>query len=67
MNKEVGIDRTIVVTIKEINKGLMKVFGSNHRNEIEDLAFFVPWDLERNIPKVTVDMTGVSFDTIWIA
>jgi hypothetical protein len=67
MNREVGIDRTIVVTINEINKGLRKVFGSNHQNEIENLAFFVPWDLERNIPKVTVNVTGVSLDSLWIA
>ncbi len=67
MNREVGIARTIVFTINEINKGLMKVFGSNHQNEIENLAFFVPWDLERNIPKVTVNITGVSLDTVWIA
>jgi GNAT superfamily N-acetyltransferase len=67
MNKEVGIDRTIVVTINEINKGLMKGFGSNHQNEIENLAFFIPWDLERNIPKVRVNITGISFDTVWIA
>ena len=67
MNREVGIDRTIVLTINEINKGLMKVFGSNHQNEIDTLAFFVPWDLERNMPKVTVNITGVSFDTVWIA
>lgn len=67
MNREVGIDRTIIVTINEINKGLMKVFGSDHRNEIEDLAFFVPWDLERNIPKVIVDVKGISLDAVWVA
>jgi GNAT superfamily N-acetyltransferase len=67
MNREVGIDRTIVVTINEINKELMKVFGSGHRKEIEDLAFFVPWDLERNIPKVTVDVKGISLDVVWLA
>jgi len=67
LNREVGIDRTIVVTINEINKELMKVFGSGHRKEIEDLAFFVPWDLERNIPKVTVDVKGISLDVIWLA
>jgi GNAT superfamily N-acetyltransferase len=67
MNREVGIDRTIVATINEINKSLMSVFGSNHQMEIENLAFFVPWDLDRNIPKVTVNITGVSLDTVWIA
>jgi hypothetical protein len=67
VNREVGIDRTIIVTINEINKRLTKVFGSDHQNEIENLAFFVPWDLERNIPKVTVNITGVSLDSLWIA
>jgi len=67
MNREVGIDRTIVATMNEINKGLMKVFGSRHQNEIENLAFFVPWDLEGNIPKLTVNITGISLDTVWIA
>ncbi len=45
----------------------MKVFGSNHQNEIENLAFFVPWNLERNIPKVTVDVKGISLDAVWVA
>ncbi len=66
MNREVGIDRTILVTINEISKGLMRVFGSGHRKEIEDLVFFVSWDLERNIPKVNVDAKGVSLNVVWI-
>jgi hypothetical protein len=67
MNRDIGIDRTIVMTINQINKELRKVFGSNHCKEIENLAFFVPWDLERNIPKVTVDVKGISLDAIWVA
>ncbi len=66
MNREVGIDRAIVVTINEITKALMKVFGSARRKEIEDLVFFVSWDLERNIPKVIVDTKGISLNAIWI-
>ncbi len=66
MNREVGIDRTILVTLNEISRGLMKVFGSGHRKEIEDLVFFVSWDLERNIPKVTVDAKGISLNAVWI-
>ncbi len=66
MNREVGIDRAIVVTINEITKALMKVFGSDRRKEIEDLVFFVSWDLERNIPKVTVDAKGISLNGVWI-
>lgn len=67
VNRAAGIDRAIIMTIKEISEWLVKVFDSNFREEIENLTFFIPWDLERNIPKVTVDIAGVSLDTIWIA
>ncbi|MFB0506177.1 MAG: GNAT family N-acetyltransferase [Thermodesulfobacteriota bacterium] len=67
MNRAVGIDRAVVMTINEIKELLVKGFDSSLREEIEDLTFFVPWDLERNIPKVTVDSAGVSLDTMWIA
>lgn len=67
MNREVGIDRTIVATINEIKKDLMKAFGSDYRKEIEDMALFVPWDLERNVPKIIVDVKGISLDVVWVA
>ncbi len=66
MNREVGIDRTIAMAINEIRKGLGRVFGSGRHQEIEDLVFFVSWDLERNIPKVTVDAEGISLNAVWI-
>jgi GNAT superfamily N-acetyltransferase len=67
MNRSVGIDHAVVLTINEIRKWLMKEFDPGLREEIEDIAFFIPWDLGRNIPRVTVDTRGVSFDTLWIA
>jgi GNAT superfamily N-acetyltransferase len=67
MNRAVRIDRAVIGTINEIRECLGKEFGSSLREEIEDLTFFIPWDLKRNIPKVTVDIAGVSLDTIWIA
>lgn len=67
MNLQVGIDRMLVVTINEIKKRLRKDLHSALSEEIEDLAFFVPWDIERNMPNVTVDITGVYMNTFWIA
>ena len=67
MNRAVGIDRTVVMTINEIRGWLMKGFDSSLREEIEELTFFVPWDLERNIPRLRVDISSVLLDTIWIA
>ncbi|OGP56184.1 MAG: hypothetical protein A2Y65_06465 [Deltaproteobacteria bacterium RBG_13_52_11] len=67
MNRAAGIDRAMVRTINDMRKWLETTFKSHYRQEIEDLTYFLPWDIERNIPKVRVDISGVSLDTIWIA
>jgi hypothetical protein len=67
MNREAGIDRAVILTITSIREWLVKAFGDHLHEEIEDLIVFVPWDLERNMPRVTVDFAGVSLDTVWIA
>jgi GNAT superfamily N-acetyltransferase len=67
MNHAVRIDRALVLTINEIKRWLTEVSDPSLLDAIEDLTFFVPWDLERNIPTVSVDGAGVSLDTVWIA
>ncbi len=67
MNRQVRIDRAIVETVNEIRDWLVKGPDLSLREETEDLVFFVPWNLERGLPKVRVDLTGVSLDTLWIA
>ena len=67
MNRQAGIDHMLVATINEIKNRLMKELHSDLSEEIEDLTFFVPWDLERSIPRIHVDISGISLDTLWIA
>jgi len=67
MNRAVGIDRAMIRTINDIKKWLETRFKSPFRQEIEDLTYFLPWDIERNIPRVHVDTLGVSLDRIWVA
>jgi len=67
MNRAVGIDRAIVRTINDIKEWLVTKFDSNFLEEIEELTYFIPWDIEKNIPRIPVDIAGVSLDTIWIA
>ncbi len=67
MNRAGGIERTIILTIKEVKKELMKKFGSSFSEEIEDLTFFIPWNLETNMPRVTVDTASIYLDILWIA
>jgi hypothetical protein len=67
MNRAASIDRTVVATINEVDAWLRNAFGPGAGREIEDLTFFVPWDFEMNMPKVTVDVAGVFLDTLWVA
>ena len=67
MNRAAGIDRVLVSTINEVNTWLRKSLGPRASREVEDLTFFVPWDFDMNMPKVTVDVAGVFLDTLWVA
>lgn len=67
MNQTLGIDRVLVSTVNGINQWLVKTISPRDLHEIENLTFFVSWDIEKNMPKVMVDVPGVSFDAVWIA
>lgn len=67
INRAGGIERAIILTIKEVKKELMKRFEPDLDEEIEDLTFFIPWNLESNMPRVAGDTAGVYLDTVWIA
>ena len=67
MNHAVGIDRAMVRTINDIRIWLETRSNSHFKQEIEDLTYFFPWDIDRNIPRVHVDASGASLAMIWIA
>jgi hypothetical protein len=67
MNRLTGLDRAMVRTIDDIKEWLVAKSDPGLREEIEELTYFVPWDIPRNTPKVQVDVSGVVVDTIWIA
>ena len=67
MNRAMGIDRMVITMIDEIKEWLRKVCDPSLHEEIEDLTFFVPWDLQKDIPKLMVDDTGMSLHNVWAA
>jgi GNAT superfamily N-acetyltransferase len=67
MNRAVEIDRIVLKMINEIKGWLRKVFDPSLHEEIDDLTFFIPWDLQKDIPKLMVDDTGTSLHTLWVA
>jgi hypothetical protein len=67
INCGIGIDRVINNTIKDTRDWLKKKFHSGFKKEIEDLTYFVPWDIENNLSRVNVHVSGISLGTLWIA
>jgi hypothetical protein len=57
----------MIRVINEIRGKLEKKFNPGFRQEIEDLTYFLPWDIEKNIPRIRVDISAISLDTLWIA
>jgi hypothetical protein len=67
LNSVVGVDRCIQNVVKATGDSLKKRFHSRFKREIEDLAYFIPWDIERNNPEIRVDISRISLDTVWLA
>jgi hypothetical protein len=67
LNRSVGVDAAVTGTIKDARDFLRKEFASSFRREVDELTYFVPWDIEQNLPRVTVDVSGISLSTLWIS
>jgi GNAT superfamily N-acetyltransferase len=67
LNGAVGVDRCIQNVIKDIGGSLRRRFHTRFKREIEEVAYFIPWDIERNTPAIRVDISGISLDTVWLA
>ena len=67
MNSAVGADRVLISTMNDVRDWLKKRFHTGFKQEIEELTYFVPWDIENNMPRIRVDISGISLDRLWIA
>jgi GNAT superfamily N-acetyltransferase len=67
LNHIAGIDRFITRKIQDVNSFFESKFDRRFRNEIEGLAYFIPWDIKKNIPRICIDVSSIALETIWIA
>ena len=67
MNQEAGIDRRMIMRINQVKDWLRRKVERGLREEVAELTFFVPWDIERNIPRVQVHSTDVDIERLWIS
>ena len=57
---------TLSSQITEIGERIERT-GIRLRQEIEELTYFIPWDIENNMPTFRVDISTISLHTLWIA
>jgi GNAT superfamily N-acetyltransferase len=68
LNQHLSLDRKITGTIIEIMDWIKEHVRSSEREDLQDLAWFIPWNLERNSPLFSIDPANVPYlEQIWIA
>ena len=67
LNASTRIDKIVVTTIRKTKEKLAKMLQDGNNFPPERFSYFVAWDLERNQPKLTVDMAGSFLESVWVA
>jgi GNAT superfamily N-acetyltransferase len=68
LNQHLNLDKKITGTIREIMDWIKEHVRVPEREQLQDLAFFIPWNLERNSPLFSIDPANVPYlEHIWMA
>ncbi|MFC1533509.1 hypothetical protein ACFL7M_09125 [Thermodesulfobacteriota bacterium] len=67
MDKSLKLNKLIKITIKETIDTVSEQKGVQRKDITDLMAFFISWDLKKNYPKIFVDFTNTSFESVWIA
>jgi hypothetical protein len=68
INQQLHLDQKLTGIINEIKGWITTQIRIPQQEGIQDLAFFVPWKLDRNSPLFSIDSSNVPYlEHIWIA
>lgn len=67
LNHSMRVDKMIISTVSRATQELAKLSNGEAEDLITCITFFVPWNLESNQPKITVDFTSRYIESVWIA
>jgi hypothetical protein len=68
LNQHLNLDRKVTETIIKIMDWIKEHIKVSERGQLQDLAWFIPWNLERNSPLFSIDPSNVPYlEQIWIA
>ncbi len=67
MNKAMKLDKLVIGTARRAMDLVSRTLNGDSRPVLQDMACFVSWDLDSNQPRLMVDFSGSSLDTVWLA
>jgi len=67
INASVGIDRIIQATVCEGIDLLQSKLKDGDESLLDRFTWFVSWDLEKNQPRIAVDVAGSYLQAIWLS
>jgi hypothetical protein len=68
LNAELGLEKMITLSVRRGREWLKKTASvTEYGQEIEHTSWFVSWDLKINRPRLCIDMSGTSLETVWMA
>ncbi len=68
LNQHLGLDAKVTGTIREVMEWIKEHIRVPERERLLDLAFFIPWNLDRNSPLFSIDPANVPYlEQIWMA
>ncbi len=67
LNSGMRLDRMIHKLIRKTAEKTREIIGKDDAELIDPSGFFVSWDIEKNRPRLTVDIGSVYFESLWIS
>jgi GNAT superfamily N-acetyltransferase len=68
INQQLYLDQRVTKLINEVQSWIISQFKMPQQEVLQDLAFFIPWNLERNSPLFSIDLSNTPFlETVWVA
>jgi GNAT superfamily N-acetyltransferase len=68
INQQLFLDQRVSKLIREVKGWIAAQLKTPQQEGLQDLAIFVPWNLERNSPLFSIDMANQPYlETVWVA
>ncbi len=67
MDETMKIDRMILGTVRRAHQMISEKLGLREEAVADSLTCFVSWDLEGNMPRLSIDFTQAYLESVWMA